>query len=56
MTYVVKDEYIKCKLLDCVEVCLVDCFYEGKNMINIIKKIQNKYGNKKNKKKENYKI
>ena len=30
MTYVVKEECIKCKLLDCVEVCPVDCFYEGK--------------------------
>ena len=30
MTYIVKDEY-KCKLTDCVEVCPVDCFYEGKN-------------------------
>ena len=35
MTYVVKDECIKCKLLDCVEVCPVDCFYEGKNMLVI---------------------
>ena len=35
MTYVVKEECIKCKLLDCVEVCPVDCFYEGKNMLVI---------------------
>ena len=27
MTYIVKDECIKCKLTDCVEVCPVDCFY-----------------------------
>ena len=31
MTYIVKDECIKCKLTDCVEVCPVDCFYEGEN-------------------------
>ena len=35
MTYVVKEECIKCKLMDCVEVCPVDCFYEGKNMLVI---------------------
>ena len=35
MTYIVKDECIKCKLTDCVEVCPVDCFYEGKNMLVI---------------------
>jgi len=33
MTYIVKDECIKCKLTDCVEVCPVDCFYEGENML-----------------------
>jgi len=32
MTYIVKDECIKCKFMDCVEVCPVDCFYEGENM------------------------
>ena len=35
MTYIVKDECIKCKLTDCVEVCPVDCFYEGENMLAI---------------------
>ncbi len=35
MTYVVKDECVKCKLTDCVEVCPVDCFYEGENMLVI---------------------
>ena len=35
MTYVVKEECIKCKLMDCVEVCPVDCFYEGENMLVI---------------------
>ena len=35
MTYIVKDECIKCKLTDCVEVCPVDCFYEGPNMLVI---------------------
>ena len=29
MTYVVTDACIKCKYMDCVEVCPVDCFYEG---------------------------
>ena len=29
MTYVVVENCIKCKYLDCVEVCPVDCFYEG---------------------------
>ena len=35
MTYIVKDECIKCKYMDCVEVCPVDCFYEGENMLVI---------------------
>ena len=35
MTYLVNDKCIKCKLTDCVEVCPVDCFYEGKNMLVI---------------------
>ncbi len=35
MTYVVTDKCIKCKYTDCVEVCPVDCFYEGKNMLVI---------------------
>jgi ferredoxin len=35
MTYVVNDACIKCKYTDCVEVCPVDCFYEGKNMLVI---------------------
>jgi Indolepyruvate ferredoxin oxidoreductase, alpha and beta subunits len=35
MTYVVNEKCIKCKLMDCVEVCPVDCFYEGKNMLVI---------------------
>jgi len=35
MTYIVKDECIKCKFMDCVEVCPVDCFYEGANMLVI---------------------
>jgi NAD-dependent dihydropyrimidine dehydrogenase PreA subunit len=32
MTYVVTENCIKCKYLDCVEVCPVDCFYEGETM------------------------
>ena len=35
MTYVVTDKCIKCKFTDCVEVCPVDCFYEGENMLVI---------------------
>ncbi len=35
MTFVVTDNCIKCKYTDCVEVCPVDCFYEGENMLVI---------------------
>ncbi|MEK9896865.1 MAG: ferredoxin FdxA [Burkholderiaceae bacterium] len=35
MTYIVDDNCIKCKYMDCVEVCPVDCFYEGENMLVI---------------------
>ena len=35
MTYVVTDVCIRCKYMDCVEVCPVDCFYEGENMLVI---------------------
>ena len=35
MTYVVGENCIKCKLTDCVEVCPVDCFHEGPNMLVI---------------------
>ena len=35
MTYLVNDKCIKCKFTDCVEVCPVDCFYEGDNMLVI---------------------
>jgi len=35
MTYVVLDNCIKCKYTDCVEVCPVDCFYEGENLLVI---------------------
>jgi ferredoxin len=35
MTYVVTESCIKCKYTDCVEVCPVDCFYEGANMLVI---------------------
>ena len=35
MTYVVTDNCIACKYTDCVEVCPVDCFYEGTNMLVI---------------------
>ena len=35
MTYIVDESCIKCKLMDCVEVCPVDCFYEGENMLVI---------------------
>ena len=35
MTYVVTEQCIKCKYMDCVEVCPVDCFYEGENFLVI---------------------
>ena len=35
MTFVVTDNCVKCKYTDCVEVCPVDCFYEGENMLVI---------------------
>ena len=35
MTYVVNDKCVMCKHTDCVEVCPVDCFYEGENMLVI---------------------
>src|SRR3989441_3746649 len=35
MTYVVTEDCIKCKYMDCIEVCPVDCFYEGENMLVI---------------------
>lgn len=35
MTFVVTDNCIQCKYTDCVEVCPVDCFYEGPNFLVI---------------------
>jgi ferredoxin len=35
MTYIVTESCIKCKLQDCIEVCPVDCFYEGENFLVI---------------------
>ena len=35
MTYVVTESCIKCKYTDCVEVCPVDCFYEGPEFLVI---------------------
>jgi ferredoxin len=35
MTYVVTEACVRCKYTDCVEVCPVDCFYEGQNMLVI---------------------
>ena len=35
MTFIVGENCIKCKHTDCVEVCPVDCFYEGPNMLVI---------------------
>lgn len=35
MTFVVTESCIRCKLTDCVEVCPVDCFYEGPNFLAI---------------------
>ncbi|PHQ81117.1 MAG: ferredoxin [Coxiella sp. (in: Bacteria)] len=35
MTFVVTEVCIKCKFMDCVEVCPVDCFHEGPNFLVI---------------------
>ena len=35
MTFVVIESCIRCKYTDCVEVCPVDCFHEGPNMLAI---------------------
>jgi ferredoxin len=35
MTFIVTDNCIRCKYMDCEEVFPVDCFYEGDNMLVI---------------------
>ena len=35
MPYVITEDCIKCKYMDCVEICPVSCFYEGENMLVI---------------------
>ncbi len=35
MTFVVNENCIRCKIMDCVDVCPVDCFYEGETMLVI---------------------
>lgn len=35
MTFVVTDNCIQCKYMDCVAVCPVDCFHEGPNFLVI---------------------
>jgi ferredoxin len=35
MTYVVTENCIKCKFMDCVGVCPVNCFHEGENFLTI---------------------
>ncbi len=35
MAYVVTESCIRCKYTDCVDVCPVDCFHEGPNMLVI---------------------
>jgi ferredoxin len=35
MTFVITDACIRCKYTECVEVCPVDCFHEGPNMLVI---------------------
>jgi ferredoxin len=35
MTYIVNEDCINCKHMDCIEVCPVDCFYVGANMLVI---------------------
>lgn len=35
MSYLINEKCIKCKFTDCVNVCPVDCFYEGENFLVI---------------------
>ena len=35
MAYIVAEPCINCKFTDCVDVCPVECFYEGKNFLVI---------------------
>ncbi len=35
MAFIVTDNCIGCKNMDCVEVCPVDCFYQGLNLLVI---------------------
>ena len=35
MTFVVTENCIRCKYTDCVDVCPVDCFHEGDDMLVI---------------------
>ncbi|MGE0384256.1 MAG: ferredoxin FdxA [Gammaproteobacteria bacterium] len=35
MAFVITENCIRCKYTDCVEVCPVDCFHEGPNMLVI---------------------
>ncbi|MEO8136837.1 MAG: ferredoxin FdxA [Betaproteobacteria bacterium] len=35
MTHIVTDSCIRCKYMDCVEVCPVDCFHEGPDFLVI---------------------
>ena len=35
MAFIVTEAWIQCKHTDCVEVCPVDCFYEGPNFLVI---------------------
>ena len=35
MTYLVTDACVRCKYMDCVEVCPVDCFYVGETFLVI---------------------
>jgi ferredoxin len=35
MIHVVNESCIKCKYTECVQVCPVDCFHEGENMLVI---------------------
>ncbi|HSM91992.1 MAG TPA: ferredoxin FdxA [Anaeromyxobacteraceae bacterium] len=35
MAFIVAEPCIKCKYTDCAEVCPVNCFYEGPNMLVI---------------------
>ena len=43
MTYVVNDACIKCKFMDCVEVCPVDCIPKNPDVVESEDQLWSKY-------------